>query len=166
METLENIRVETGIKIGLIKGEEREQVSPSTHALPKIAMVASPDEYITSSGTRVKVEDIDILSRYISMGSLHRAQAVSGAMALAAAANIPGTIPNQVISHTESTVRIGHPSGRLFVDATIEKDGSDWRVNRAANGRTARRLMEGYAYVPISVLQKVKGSLLMKLSGC
>lgn len=156
LETLENIRVEAGVKIGLIKREEREQVSPTTHALPKIAMVASPDEYMTSSGTRVKVEDIDILSRYISMGSLHRAHAVSGAMALAAATRIPGTIPNQEISHRKSAVRIGHPSGSLLIDATVEKDESDWRVIRAANGRTARRLMEGYAYVPISVLQKVK----------
>jgi 2-methylaconitate cis-trans-isomerase PrpF len=149
LETLEKIRVQAGIKIGLIK--EGEKVSPSTHALPKIVMVSKPKEYKTVNQQLVKEQDVDILSRYITMGSLHRAHAVSGAMGLAAAAKINGTIPNHIVLNTSKGIKIGHPSGTLYADAAVEKIGEEWMVAQAGNGRTARRLMEGYAYVPASI---------------
>lgn len=149
LNTLEQIRVKAGIKIGLIK--EGEHVSPSTHALPKIAMVSNPKEYMTVNQQLVKQEEVDVLSRYITMGSLHRAHAVSGAMALAAAAKIDGTIPNQIVLNTHTGINVGHPSGTLYADATVEKIGEEWSVEQAGNGRTARRLMEGYAYVPATI---------------
>ena len=114
-------------------------------------MVSSPKGYTTVDQQLVRREDIDVLSRYITMGSLHRAHAVSGAMALAAAAKINGTIPNQIISSSLDGIRIGHPSGTLYAAAAVEKSGEEWNVVRAANGRTARRLMEGYSYVPTSI---------------
>jgi 2-methylaconitate cis-trans-isomerase PrpF len=153
LSTLEEIRVESGIMIGLINKEDRETVSATTHALPKIAMVASSSQYVTSDGKMVKNGEIDIVSRYISMGVLHRAYAVSGALALATTSQIPGTIPNQLVSSVERGLRIGHPSGVLYVETSLERDGETWVVTRAANGRTARRLMEGYAHIPVSVLQ-------------
>jgi 2-methylaconitate cis-trans-isomerase PrpF len=149
LETLEKIRVQAGIKIGLIK--EGEKVSPSTHALPKIVMVTKPKEYKTVNQQLVKEQDIDILSRYITMGTLHRAHAVSGAMGLAAAVKINGTIPNHIVPNTCKGIKIGHPSGTLYADAVVEKIGEEWMVAQAGNGRTARRLMEGYAYVPASI---------------
>ncbi len=149
LETLEKIRVNAGIKIGLIK--EGELVTPSTHALPKIVMVSKQKEYETIDGQLVKNEDVDILSRYITMGSLHRAHAVSGAIALAAAVKISGTIPNQIVSNNPLGIRIGHPSGTLYTDATVRKCGEEWVVEKAGNDRTARRLMEGYAYIPASI---------------
>lgn len=149
LNTLERIRVKAGIKIGLIK--EGEKVSPSTHALPKIVMVSNPKDYQTIDRKFINHEDVDVLSRYITMGSLHRAHAVSGAMGLAAATKIIGTIPNQIVSSTTDGIRIGHPSGTLYAAATVEKNGDEWNVVRAGNGRTARRLMEGYAYVPASI---------------
>ena len=149
LDTLERIRVKAGIKIGLIK--EGEQVTPSTHALPKIVMVSNPKDYQTIDQQLVKNEDIDVLSRYITMGSLHRAHAVSGAMGLAAAVKITGTIPNQIVSDGLNGIRVGHPSGTLYAAAAVKKIRDEWAVDRAGNGRTARRLMEGYAYVPASI---------------
>lgn len=154
LDTLEKIRVEAGIFMGLIKEADRKIVSPTSHALPKVAMVTSPCDYRTNKDRLVKAEEIDILSRYISMGTLHRAYAVSGAMALAAASKIPGTIPNQLVRTQHKGLRIGHPSGVLYVESTVEQAGDNWMVSRAASGRTARRLMDGFAYVPVSVLQK------------
>jgi 2-methylaconitate cis-trans-isomerase PrpF len=149
LDTLEKIRVKAGIKIGLIK--EGEKVSPSTHALPKIVMLSNPKDYKTINKELIKREDIDILSRYITMGTLHRAHAVSGAMGLAAAVNIPGTIPHEIVTNCTEGIRIGHPSGTLYAAAIVEKIGDEWTVAQAGNGRTARRLMEGYAYVPASI---------------
>ncbi|MCM3023187.1 2-methylaconitate cis-trans isomerase PrpF family protein [Heyndrickxia ginsengihumi] len=150
LNTLEGIRVKAGKLVGLIK--EDEEVSPTTHALPKIAMVTNPKDFKTINGKVVKQQEVDIISRYITMGSLHRAHAVSGAMALAAAAKIEGTIPHQLISTFQNGIKVGHPSGTLHVDATVEKREEEWEIVSVANGRTARRLMEGYAYVPASIL--------------
>jgi 2-methylaconitate cis-trans-isomerase PrpF len=155
LDTLEEIRVEAGIMIGLIKKEERDIVSAATHALPKIALVTAASPYVASNNRLVNSGEIDIVSRYISMGSLHRAYAVSGALALAVTSKVAGTIPNQLVANdVEGGLRIGHPSGVLYVETSVEWNGETWVVTRAANGRTARRLMEGYAHIPVSVLQK------------
>ena len=45
-------------------------------------------------------------------------------------------------------VRLGHPGGIIECDTPVE----DGRITRAVFGRTARRIMEGYVYVPRSVL--------------
>ncbi|RXT00682.1 2-methylaconitate cis-trans isomerase PrpF family protein [Ammoniphilus sp. CFH 90114] len=150
MATLEEIRVKAGIKIGVI--DRADHVTPTTHALPKIAMVSPVRIYDTENGTKVTEQEIDIVARYISMGSLHRAFAVSGAIALGSAVKIPGTIPNQMVLSNEGGVRIGHPTGTIYVEVQAEKAGEEWNVIRGGIGRTARRLMDGYAYVPTSVL--------------
>ncbi|MFC7391712.1 2-methylaconitate cis-trans isomerase PrpF family protein [Scopulibacillus cellulosilyticus] len=152
LETLEQIRVKAGRRIGIIQNENG--ISPSTHALPKIAFVSPPKSYRTMSNQTIDQSDIDILARYISMGSLHKAFAVSGAVALAASAKIEGTIPNQVLpaNISQDRLRIGHPSGQLYLESELEMTGSDYQVIRCAIGRTARRLMDGYAYIPASVL--------------
>jgi len=150
LDTLEKIRVKAGVMIGIITDES--QVTPTTHALPKIAMIAPPQEYENENGKTVEKADTDIICRYISMGTLHRALAVSGAIALGAASNIDGTLPNQVVAMKKPQLRIGHPSGTLYVEVQVDKKESEWKANRAAIGRTARRLMEGYTLVPTSVL--------------
>lgn len=150
LDTLEKIRVKAGVLIGIITNEA--EVTPTTHALPKIAMIAPSQEYENENGKTVAKADTDILCRYISMGTLHRALAVSGAIALGAASNIDGTLPNQVVGAKKPQLRIGHPSGTLYVEVQVDKQESEWKANRAAVGRTARRLMEGYTLVPTSVL--------------
>lgn len=46
-------------------------------------------------------------------------------------------------------MRIGHPGGVIECDTGVEKGG----IVRAALGRTARILMEGYVHVPRSVFE-------------
>ena len=153
LDTLESIRVKAGEMIGLIKN--RAAVTPSTHALPKIAIIAKPKEYETEGKKKIEKDSIDIIGRYISMGSLHRAFAVSGSIALAAATNIPGTLPNQLVASVHTGLRIGHPTGTIYVETQIVKEGDDWKIKRAAVERTARRLMDGYLYVPTSCLRTI-----------
>lgn len=150
LDTLEQIRVEGGILAGL--NRPGELVGPGTHSLPKIVIVAQPADYVTLANETVRAADIDILSRYISMGALHKAHAVGGALALAAACQIPGTIPNRLAASSGPAVRIGHPSGTMYAEAAVARTDSDWLVTRAACGRTARRLMAGDAYIPAAVL--------------
>lgn len=151
LDTLEQVRVGGGILAGLIRPDE--PVGPGTHSLPKLVIVAEPADYVTSAHEMIRAAVIDILSRYISMGGLHKAHAVGGALALAAACQIPGTIPNRLAATSGSAVRIGHPSGTMYAEAAVARTASsDWLVTRAACGRTARRLMAGDAYIPAAVL--------------
>ena len=94
-------------------------------------------------------ESIDLLARIFSMGALHHAVTGTGAVALAAAAAIPGTVVSRIVQpKPDGTVRFGHPSGTLSVGAeTIERDG-EWTVTKVTMSRSARRLMEGWVRVP------------------
>lgn len=158
LNTLEAIRVEAGIRVGLIK--DKTAVTPYSHALPKIAVVSHPQSYNTNTGDVINLNKIDIVGRYISMGTLHEAFAVSGGIGVAVAAQIPGTIIAELFNKLDKQmVNIGHPSGTMRVEAKVEKKSLQYNVRRAAIGRTARRLMEGYSIIPTSfyisnVLQK------------
>jgi 2-methylaconitate cis-trans-isomerase PrpF len=45
-------------------------------------------------------------------------------------------------------VRIGHPSGVVAIEVEVEKAADGFHLKKAAFGRTSRRIMEGFVYVP------------------
>lgn len=142
LNEIEELRIAVGIKLGIFKTEQ--SINPQVDALPKIALVANPEN-----------DSVDIIGRYISMGKLHKAFAVSGSIALAAACKIPNTIPNLLVNEPKNNmVVIGHPSGTIPVEIFIDKNESDYSVVKGSIGRTARRIMEGYALVPTSIIEK------------
>jgi 2-methylaconitate cis-trans-isomerase PrpF len=147
LNTLEAIRAEIGVRIGLMN--DKKEVSPATHALPKIAVLVKPQNYQTSTGRTINENEIDIIGLYLAMGQLHQAFAVSGGIAVATGAQIPGTIVQDLLNEAkDGMITIGHPSGSIKVDAKVEERDGQYYVTRAAIGRTARRLMDGNSYVP------------------
>ncbi|HJQ60068.1 MAG TPA: 2-methylaconitate cis-trans isomerase PrpF [Vineibacter sp.] len=145
----EAIRAHGAVAMGLAASvEEATQRRPHT---PKLAFVAPPRSYTASSGKPVAAGDIDLTARILSMGKLHHAMTGTGAVALAAAAAIPGTIVDRVIARRagDGRVRFGHPSGTLTVGAEAERRGDGWVVTKAIMSRSARRLMEGFVRVPV-----------------
>src|SRR5699024_12269270 len=89
-----------------------ESVTPETHALTKIVLVNEAKAYIDENGNKDGASELDIVGRYITMGKLHRAFAVSGAIGLRTACQIVVTIPNQLKKLTENNeVTIGHQTG-------------------------------------------------------
>lgn len=145
-DTLEAIRVEIGLRIGLFT--DKSEVTPETHALPKISVVAKPQTYTTTNKEVVQQSDIDVIGRYIAMGTLHQAYAVSGGIAAAACAQIPGTVIYDLLGgQAKDILNIGHPTGIINVESKVEEQAGEYRVVRAALGRTARRIMDGYVYV-------------------
>lgn len=128
-----------------------EEATRRSQAVPKIGCIAPALTYRTLKAETVEASAIDLVARVMSMGTLHKAMAVSCPMAVAGAAAIAGTAVYEMIEKTargKETLTLGHPSGVFEVTAKVEKTGGTYRLREAAYGRTARRLMEGYVLVP------------------
>lgn len=143
---LEAIRAHGALHMGLI--QNLAQAATRQHT-PKIAFVAPPAGYTTSSGKQVKAADIDLLVRALSMGQLHHAMMGTAAVAIGTAAAIPGTLVNLAAGGgTRNAVVFGHPSGTLRVGAEATQVSGQWQVAKALMSRSARILMEGWVRVP------------------
>lgn len=142
----ETLRVAGALRMGLIKTPEEAATRQHT---PKIAFVAPPKDYVSSSGKTVKAGEIDLLVRALSMGKLHHAMMGTAAVAIGTAAAIPGTLVNLATGGgAREAVRFGHPSGTLRVGAAAVQENGQWVVKKAIMSRSARILMEGWVRVP------------------
>jgi probable AcnD-accessory protein PrpF len=142
----EAIRAHGALRMGLIA--HIDDAARRQHT-PKVAFVAAPAEYVSSSGKHVAAGDVDLLVRAMSMGKLHHAMMGTAAVAIATAAAIPGTLVNLAAGGGSRTaVRFGHPSGTLRVGAEAIEAGGQWSVSKAIMSRSARVLMEGWVRVP------------------
>lgn len=146
---LEAIRAYGAVRMGLIHSIEEAATRQHT---PKVAFVAGPADYVSSSGKPVAAHDIDLLVRAVSMGKLHHAMMGTAAVAIGTAAAIPGTLVNLAAGgDARRAVRFGHPSGTLRVGAQALEEGDEWTVTKAIMSRSARVLMEGWVRVPEGV---------------
>lgn len=146
LQKFETIRAYGAIKMGLI--DKPEQAATRQHT-PKIAFVAKPRDYISSSGKQVYASDIDLVVRALSMGLLHHAMMGTAAVAIGTAAAVPGTLVNLAAGGGErDSVTFGHPSGSLTVGAQASNDSGEWLAERAIMSRSARVLMEGWVRIP------------------
>ena len=144
----ETIRAYGAVRMGLIKHIDE---AASRQHTPKVAFVAKPADYVSSSGKEVSAADIDLLVRALSMGKLHHAMMGTAAVAIGTAAAIPGTLVNLAAGGgVRTAVRFGHPSGTLRVgaEASQDADSGAWGVTKAIMSRSARVLMEGWVRVP------------------
>jgi hypothetical protein len=142
----ENIRAHGAVRMGLIK--HVDEAADRQHT-PKVAFVAPPADYISSSGKQVAAGDVDLLVRALSMGKMHHAMMGTAAVAIGTAAAIPGTLVNLAAGGGDRTsVVFGHPSGTLRVGAEATQVAGEWTVKKAIMSRSARVLMEGWVRVP------------------
>jgi probable AcnD-accessory protein PrpF len=142
----ETIRVAGALRMGLIK--TAEEAANRQHT-PKVAFVAPPTDYVSSSGKQIQAGEIDLHVRALSMGKLHHAMMGTAAVAIGTAAAIPGTLVNLAAGGgVRTAVRFGHPSGTLRVGAEATLEQGQWIVRKAIMSRSARVLMEGWVRVP------------------
>jgi probable AcnD-accessory protein PrpF len=142
----EKVRAYGAVRMGLIKHIDEAEKRQHT---PKIAFVARPANYISSSGKQVNATEVDLLVRALSMGKLHHAMMGTAAVAIGTAAAIPGTLVNIAAGNrSREAVRFGHPSGILRVGAEAKRVNGEWVVKKAIMSRSARVLMEGWVRVP------------------
>lgn len=135
-ETAAQIDADTNL---LVRMEELRNAAgtllkiPSSGVIPKIAIV-SPSHS----------NDSDVTARMLALGKTHKAYAVSVGLCTAIAAHIPETVVQQCCNEPQLTFRIAHPSGIMEVRAKVERG----KIIEASIIRTARRLMDGHAYLP------------------
>ena len=146
LKRFEAIRIAGALRMGLIKTPEEAATRQHT---PKIAFVAPPTDYVSSSGKLIKASEVDLLVRALSMGKLHHAMMGTAAVAIGTAAAIPGTLVSLAAGgEAREAVRFGHPSGTLRVGAAASQVNGQWTVTKAIMSRSARVLMEGWVRVP------------------
>jgi hypothetical protein len=142
----ETIRAYGAVRMGLIK--HIDEAAKRQHT-PKVAFVAKPVDYVSSSGKPVAAKDVNVLVRAMSMGKLHHAMMGTAAVAIGTAAAVPGTLVNLAAGGGNlEAVRFGHPSGTLRVGAQATQVDGEWTVIKAIMSRSARVLMEGWVRIP------------------
>ncbi|RKR31366.1 PrpF domain-containing protein [Paraburkholderia sp. BL17N1] len=152
---VETIRCEAGARMGL--APNAHDIGTTFPNTPRVAIVSPPQAYATSAGNRVPASDIDLLVRIMSLGKLHHAMTGTGAVALAVASAVPGTVVSRVTGGPQNAVRFGHPSGTTQVGADVFIDESGWKARSIVMSRSARRLMAGEVFFPASVLEHETG---------
>lgn len=151
-DRIERIRGTAAACVGIVeRWQDAAQKSPY---LPFFVLISPPADYLDfTTGRTVQAEEVDFVARLLFMLKMHKAYAVTGTVCTGAAAKIPGTIVYEA-SRPESRDRaltlIGHPAGVIDIEAVVELGGGEPNLVRASVGRTARRLMEGYVFVPWS----------------
>jgi 2-methylaconitate cis-trans-isomerase PrpF len=133
LSRLEKIRLEAGLRMGL--GDVRDVV------IPKPVIVSPHDD------------DHSVVSRYFTPKRCHTAHAVTGAIGVASALALPGTVVHrQSFAAGAHTLRVLHPSGVIQVQVELENTDNDLTIQRASVVRTARKIMEGELHIPPSLL--------------
>jgi len=146
LAAFERIRAYGAVQMGLI--DDVADAAARQHT-PKVAFVAAPADYVASSGKQILAREIDVLVRAMSMGKLHHAMMGTAAVAIAAAAAVPGTLVNLAAGGGDrDSINFGHPSGTLRVGAKAQQQGNQWQVTEAIMSRSARILMEGWVRIP------------------
>ena len=153
LDKLEMIRGTAGELVGIIADKRQSRHQNPNH--PLLAVVSPPVSYRTYLGSTVDEKEIDLTSRLMFMQVMHKTYPGSGAICTGVAAKLEGTIPYELArreAQSRITFRIGHPSGIMPVESEIQKEGISYTIKRAAIGRTARKIMDGFVYVRKSVL--------------
>jgi 2-methylaconitate cis-trans-isomerase PrpF len=129
MARIEATRCEIGLKIGM--GDVSESVLPKVGILSKARV----------GGT--------IKSQYLTPRFLHPTHAVSGAVCIGTACKVKGTIAADLADVNDEAFQkiiVEHPSGVIPVNIEVTGNRDNFSVVKAGTLRTARKIMDGYAY--------------------
>jgi 2-methylaconitate isomerase len=138
MRQFESVRIAAAIAMGLAT----EAQLSALKNLPLVSLI-SPQ----APGERAMIH-----TRMVSAGQPHRAIPLTGAMCLAIAAQLPGSIVADALQAGTGAqlplLCIGHAAGEMTVAAKVVAHGASYRATEATVYRTARRLMEGRVLYP------------------
>lgn len=137
------------------------QYTPDTIAkatLPFAVSVAAPAAYTDLDGRTVAAGAVDLVARFYLESIMHTAAPGSGSTCLAAAAAIPGTVPNRALrdgalkAGRGGRLTLGHPSGTFALNARpiLGADPTGATFAELSFPRTARILCDGTVYIKVN----------------
>jgi 2-methylaconitate cis-trans-isomerase PrpF/tripartite-type tricarboxylate transporter receptor subunit TctC len=129
----------------LARIESVRRAAGEAMGLGDVSTSVVPKPVIVSDG-----DDLDsITSRYFTPRQCHASHAVTGAIGVATAFALPGTVASGVAAiEGVRTVSVLHPQGRIAVEVLIEGRGEAASIQRAALVRTARKILQGELHLP------------------
>jgi 2-methylaconitate cis-trans-isomerase PrpF/tripartite-type tricarboxylate transporter receptor subunit TctC len=126
---IESVRRAAGLRMGL--GDVSQSV------VPKPVIASAGDD------------GFSITSRYFTPRRCHASHAVTGAIGVATAFALPGTVASgAALPEGAHTVSVLHPQGRIGVEVALQGHGQEARIQRAALVRTARKIFAGELHIP------------------
>jgi 2-methylaconitate cis-trans-isomerase PrpF/tripartite-type tricarboxylate transporter receptor subunit TctC len=135
----------------LARIEAIRRVAGQAMGLGDVSASVVPKPVIASQGDGAN----SITSRYFTPRRCHASHAVTGAIGVATAYALPGTVASgDARSAGVRAISVLHPQGRIEVEVTVEGTGREARVQRAALVRTARKILQGELYLPPYVFSK------------
>ena len=155
LDRIELIRGTAAKMMGLVSDAAKARLEKPS--VPFVAIVSEPRTYVSfTDGSAIDAGDIDFVIRPFYMQEMHKTVGGTMTVCAGAAAMIEGTLVNSVCSpmaQQTKTVRLGHASGTITIEANVAKEADGFHLKMAAFGRTSRRIMEGFVYVPESLYE-------------
>jgi 2-methylaconitate cis-trans-isomerase PrpF/tripartite-type tricarboxylate transporter receptor subunit TctC len=132
---IESLRLQAGRMMGL--GDVSNSV------IPKPVLVSAGDS------------PNSVTSRYFTPRRCHASHAVTGAIGVASAFALPGTVASGMARDPgRHALVVLHPAGQIDVEVELKGRGEDAAVQRAALVRTARKIMQGELHLPDYVFSR------------
>jgi tripartite-type tricarboxylate transporter receptor subunit TctC len=96
-----------------------------------------------------------VTSRDFTPRRCHASHAVTGAIGVASAFALPGTVASGMARQPgRHALVVLHPAGQIDVEVELKGSGDDASVERAALVRTARKIMQGELHLPDYVFSR------------
>jgi len=150
-ESPEQLESDTDLKarieeIRLIIGERMNLGDVSDKTVPKMCLIAA-----AAKGGAV-------CTRNFIPHRVHEAIGVLGAVSVATACQLPGTVAEGIAvpanqSADAVNIEVEHPTGSFTIAMVIDNNGSTPEVKQAALLRTCRKLFAGEVFIPASIWQ-------------
>jgi 2-methylaconitate cis-trans-isomerase PrpF len=146
IQRMAEIQAKAGQRLGFWD-DWRSQDRPG---LPLLLSLAEPASFHDSCGEPHPASSMDVRARLIFLGKCHDSLAATGAICLAAASRISGSIAHGLSRHEPASqqLRIGHPLGVMEVGVSLASANGSPEFSLLGFRRTARCLMAGVAFVP------------------
>ncbi|MBK9443082.1 MAG: 4-oxalomesaconate tautomerase [Comamonadaceae bacterium] len=139
---IESLRLQAGQRMGL------GDVSGSV--VPKPVLVSAGDA------------PNSITSRYFTPHKCHASHAVTGAIGVATAFALPGTVASGAcLAAGRHNLIVLHPAGQIDVEITMQGAGVQASLHSAALVRTVRKIMQGVLHLPGYVFPPVAAATAM-----
>lgn len=143
LERLESLRLKAGAMMGL--GDVSNSV------IPKPVIVSAGDS------------PNSITSRYFTPRRCHASHAVTGAIGVATAFALQGTVASgRQLAAGRHDLAVLHPAGRIDIAVEMEGSGDALNIKSASLVRTARKIFEGELHIPDYVFSRPSASAEMR----